>query len=95
MQNIAGAGPTFKLQLGKEIIVDEHIPKRAAMAFSKAFNDQLTAYPRSSAFTLDPMIPPVLGNCSVAVSRRPSIVTSSGAPVASETGHASLALHLI
>lgn len=49
-----GTGPTFKLKIGDNIEVCEEVPKRAAMAFSTAFNSQLAAYPKSSAFMLNP-----------------------------------------
>lgn len=49
-----GFGPTFKLKLGDNINIHLDIPKRAAMALSKAFNDQLRKYPRASTFMLNP-----------------------------------------
>ena len=48
-----GTGPTFKLKIGDNEVC-EQVPKRAAMAFSTAFNSQLAAYPQSSAFMLNP-----------------------------------------
>ena len=50
-----GSGPTFKLKLGENITIHEEVPKRAAMAFSKAFNDQLSKHPGASAFMLNPL----------------------------------------
>ena len=49
-----GTGPTFKVQIGEDTVINEHVPKRAAMAFSKAFNDSFTAHPHSSVMMLDP-----------------------------------------
>ncbi|KAJ4351469.1 uncharacterized protein N0V89_006812 [Didymosphaeria variabile] len=48
-----GMGPTFKLMVGEKMVGKE-IPKRAAMAMSKFFNDALSKYPRSTTIMLGP-----------------------------------------
>ncbi|KAF2451892.1 hypothetical protein P171DRAFT_438548 [Karstenula rhodostoma CBS 690.94] len=47
-----GLGPAFKVMVGEKMIA-QNIPKRAAMAISKFFNDILTKHPRSTTFMLN------------------------------------------